>query len=371
MAAACFFLTVCGSGPSTIACPASSGATCTCGSAGTAACPIMPGPEFLYAPSVNQVQAFSIDHSTGALTSVGTATGPTAVLYPMAAVNNQFLYAPDSLNAQLWGYSINQTTGALTSLGSPFSTGTFSVPAGLASPPGSNFLYAADVAGIDAFTVSSSGTPTAISGPPIAGGSFDLAADPSGQFLYASDFASAGSVYAFTIDSAGTLTAVPNSPFTDPGQGVQTVSRQTIVDTGSFVYVVVPGANQLAAFSIQSGTGALVPIANAPFATGNSPLDLAYGNGFLYVNNVLDGTISGYSVNSSTGALTPLMGSPFAIVGAALTVDSLGQYLYAFGAGGILGFSINSSSGALTAVNGSPFPASLAENMTVVQIPPP
>jgi len=112
VAALFWFLTSCGSS-SKVACPASSGATCTCGLASAAACPVMPGPEFLYAAGVNQIQAFSIDRSTGQLTSVGSATGPTAVLYPMAAVNNQFLYVPDSLNAQLWGYSINQTTGVV------------------------------------------------------------------------------------------------------------------------------------------------------------------------------------------------------------------------------------------------------------------
>jgi len=359
-------LGACGTTTPPIVCNGGAG---MCGS-GTEACPVNPGPESLYATGISQILAFSIDHNTGALTAAGSVTGPTVTLYPMASVNNQFLYVPDSLNAQLYGFSINLTTGALSSLGSPFSTGAFSLPGGLASPPGSSLLYAADVDRIDPFTISASGTPTAFSGPLVSGGSLDLAADPSGKFLYASDLGSPGGVFAFTIDSTGALTAVPNSPFTDSGQGIQNGRPQGIVDTGSYVYLALSGTNQIAAFSIVSGTGALVPVPNSLFPAGTNPTSLVFANSFLYANN-LDGTISGYNINSANGVLSPLSGSPFAIVGGSLAVDFFGQYLYASGPGGIQAFSINATSGALTSVSGSPFPANGALNLTVVQIPPP
>jgi 6-phosphogluconolactonase len=365
-------LTSCSTSTPSIVCGAvnnSSSGVCKCGT-GTQACPITPGPEFLYATTIGQILAFSIDHNTGALTALGSATGPSVTLYPIASVNNQFLYVPDALNAQLDGFSINQTTGALTSLGSPFSTGGFSLPGGLASPAGSSLLYAADVSRVDAFTISASGTPTALSGPFVSGGNRDLAADPSGKFLYASDLDPPGGVFAVTIDSAGALTAVPDSPFTVP-QTLQNSQPRGIVDTGSYVYLALSGTNQIAAFSIVSGTGALAPVPSSPFSAGTSPTNLAYSSGFLYATNLGDGTISGYSVSSSSGALTPLEGSPFPIVGGSLAADSLGEYLYASEAGDIQAFSINSSSGALTPVSGSPFPANGALNLTVVQIPPP
>lgn len=116
--------------------PSSSG-TCTCGS-GTAACPVQPGPEFLYATTIGgQILAFSIDpNNNGALTPIGSVSGPSISL-GLTSVSNQFLYASDTHNAQIDGFSINQTTGALTALaGSPFSTGTLSLPGVLASPPG-------------------------------------------------------------------------------------------------------------------------------------------------------------------------------------------------------------------------------------------
>jgi len=352
--------------------PPSSNGTCRCGS-GTQACPVNPGPEFLYASSFSgQVLAYSIDHSTGALTPLASVTGPSMSIYPMAAVNHQFLYVPDSLHAQLYGFSIDQTTGALTALGgSPFSTGTLSLPEGLASPPGSNLLDAADILRVDGFNVGASGTPTALAQSPFTSviNSF-LAADPSGKFLYAWADDPQGGVFAFTIDSTGALTAVPNSPFTVPGQASQNGFLSGIVDTGSYVYVTLWSTNQIAGFSIVSGTGALVPVPNSPFAAGANPNSLVVANGFLYASN-LDGTISGYSIDASSGVLTPLANSPFTAAGTSLAVDSFGEYLYANEPGGIEAFKIDSTSGALSQINGSPFPASDPANLAVVQIPPP
>ncbi len=368
-------LTSCGTSTPVDIClaPSSSSATCTCGS-GTAACPISPGPEFLYASGGGTIAGFSIDHSTGALIQVTSATGPS-ISYGLAAVNNQFLFASDRSQGQLDGFSINQTTGVLTALqGSPFPTGNLTAPAGLASPPGSSFLYADDLAAVDSFTVSSAGMPSTIFGSPFpSGSSLFLAADPSGEFLYAPDAGPPGSVIAFTIDSTGALTAVPDSPFAIPGQTDGLPNG--IVDTGSYVYVTLSLTNQIAAFSIVPSTGALPPVPNSPFPTGANPTAIVFANGFLYVlNDVLnDGSISGYSINSSSGVLTPLSGSPFAIVGLTMATDSFNQYLYVAGLTGIQAFSIDPTSGSLTPVTGSPFPASLLlpQVLTVVQIPPP
>jgi 6-phosphogluconolactonase len=363
-------LASCTTAPSVV-CNVSSGGNCTCG-AGSEACPVNPGPEFLYAVGSGQILAFSIDHKSGALTTLGSVPGPSVSL-GLTAVNHQFLYASDSLAAQLDGFSINQTTGALTALvSSPFSTGTISFPVGLASPPGSDLLYAADAGRVDAFTVSPSGIPTALSSSPFPSGSgLFLAVDPSGSFLYTAidDPTGTGGVFAYTIDSAGALTAVPGSPFALPGQIGSNSRPFGIVDTGSYVYAALSATNQIAAFSITSGTGALTPVTGSPFSTGATPLALVFASGFLYALN--DGGISGYSINSSTGVLTPLSGSPFAIIGGAMTTDSFGQYLYVFGPTGIQAFNINSTSGALTTVTGSPFSAGEATVLTVVQIPPP
>jgi 6-phosphogluconolactonase (cycloisomerase 2 family) len=337
------------------------------------ACPISPGPEFLYATSIGgQILAFSIDHNSGALTTIGSVPGPSPPSLGLTTVNNQFLYASDTHNAQLDGFSINQTTGALTALaGSPFTTGTFSFPGDLTSPPGSSLLYAADADTIDAFTMSAAGAPTALSVSPfLPEVNFFLAVDPSGKFLYASDDDPPGGIFAFTIDSTGVLAAVPDSPFTIPGQTVPNSLPLGIVDTGSYVYAALSQTNQIAAFSIVSGTGALSPVPGSPFSAGATLITVVFANGFLYA--LYDGGISGYSVNSNNGVLTPLSGSPFAIIGGSISIvtDSFGEYLYVSELAGIQAFSINSTSGALTPVAGSPFPGSGATLLTVVQIPP-
>jgi 6-phosphogluconolactonase (cycloisomerase 2 family) len=291
--------------------------------------------------------------------------------YGLAAVNNQFLFASDRSQSQLDGFSINPITGALTALqGSPFPTGAFTVPAGLASPPNGSFLYAADIASVDAFTVSSGGLPTAISGSPFpSGSSLFLTADPSGSFLFSVDDDPPGGVIAFAIGSTGALTEVPNSPFTIPGQTVPDSMPYGIVNNGSYVYTTLSLASQVAGFAIAGGTGALSSVPNSPLPAGTNPTGIVIANSFLYALN--SGSISGYSINSNSGLLTPIAGSPFAISGLSLAADSFGQYLFVGGPASIQAFTIDAASGMLTPISGSPFAAAGASLLTVVQIPPP
>jgi 6-phosphogluconolactonase (cycloisomerase 2 family) len=218
--------------------------------------------------------------------------------------------------------------------------------------------------------------PTALSGSPfVPEANFSLTVDPAGKFLYASDDDPPGGIFAFTIDSTGALTAVPDSPFTIPGQGAPDSQPLGIVDTGSYVYAALSNTNQIAAFSIVSGTGALTPVPGSPFSAGTNPTAVVLAGNFLYAINssdrTIDSTISGYSINSANGVLAPLAGSPFAIAGISLAIDYFGEYLYVNGSTGIQAFSIDFTSGALTPVSGSPFPPGEAVLLTVVQIPPP
>lgn len=278
----------------------------------------------------------------------------------------------------MFGYAINQSSGALSALvGSPFSTGPLSVPAGLGTAPGSStaFLYAADAGSIDGFSVNpTTGLPTAILGSPFASGTnLWLAVDPGGKFLYSTDQDLPGGIFGFTIGSTGALSLVSGSPFTIPGQTVSNSQPVGIVNTGTFVYAGLSATNQIVAFSIVSGTGALTPVPGSPFAAGTSPdlLVLARSGSFLYARNATDGTISGYSINPISGVLAPITGSPFQIPGGTMTTDPCGHYLYVTGAGGTRAFSIDSTSGTLSEVSGSPFPASGAFYLTTVQVPPP
>ncbi|PYV32280.1 MAG: hypothetical protein DMG22_13920 [Acidobacteria bacterium] len=327
--------------------------------------------------------ALTIDPGTGALTRLPVEVPPILCSGGIVAVGVQFLYISLPLTEgcppgvpEIFGFALDQTTGAPTALaGSPFSLPSDASPHGLAAVPNSHFLYVADGSRIDAFAVDSvTGVPTAIAGSPFASGeSLQLAVDPSGKFLYASDDDPPGGVLAFTIDSGGALTSVPGSPFTIPGQTVPNSRPTGIVDTGRFVYTALTASNQIAGFSIDSGTGALAPVAGSPFPAGSLPAVLAMANSFLYAVNEHDGSISGYGINSVTGVLTPLRGSPFARLSssATLAADTSGKFLYDSTTVGIQGYSIDACTGALTAAPGSSGSIDGSLWMTVVQFPSP
>jgi|SRR5271157_1354092 len=334
-----------------------------CGGASGISCYSQPGPEVLYGFAATQTLNFSViipvDPSTGGFGAF--SSGPTPFYANGAAVasNAQFLYISNSFidgqpnnGSQIFGFSISPTDGTLTPIaGSPFFLFPFpSSIQGLAVTPNGQFLYGADFSGfIYAFNIESgTGVPTLIPGSPFASGpNSQLVVDPSGKFLYASnDNDPVDSVLAFTIQPSGALTPVPDSPFAIPGPTGGTSEPYGIVDTGSFVYTAL--LNQVAAFSVDSATGALTPVPGSPFPAGNGASVFATANNFLYVVNSEDGTISGYSIDSGSGALTSLPDSPFGSGGETLTADPSGKYLYLGTFRGIQGYNIDPTTGALT-----------------------
>ncbi len=135
----------------------------------------------------------------------------------------------------------------------------------------------------------------------------------------------------------------------------------------------------VAAFSIDSSTGALTPVVGSPFTTGNGPLSVAVDQSgkYLYTANSFDNTISAFAIDAGTGALTSVSGSPFATgaVGGfpfALALDPAGMFLYTAnqGSDNISGLSINVTTGALTLISGSPFAGVTNPfDLTIVKIP--
>jgi 6-phosphogluconolactonase len=361
------FLIACGSSTKPIfACPGTGGSTCSCNVV-AAGCPLQLN-EYLYTSSSSgQVSAFSITDATGVLTSLNsTVTGPASA--GLTYVDDRFVFISDPSHAQLDGYSFDQTGGLSGLAGSPFSLGPSSAPQGLASPAnGAQLLYAADGAAVDAFSTSSAGVPTAIIGSPFPSGTNSyLTTDPNGQFVFTSIDDAPGGIFGFIIGSTGALTEIPGSPFAIPGQTVANSQPAGIAANENNVYAALAGSNQIAAFSITTGTGVLTPVANSPYPAGTAPTTLVLANSYLYAINSVDSTISGYSVDSSTGALTPLANSPFSIAGTALTADYTGEYLYVSGSTGIQAFTIDSTTGDLTPISGSPYAASDVLSLIVV-----
>jgi 6-phosphogluconolactonase len=335
-----------------VVCPATSS---ECGCGGNVPC---VAPQYLFATNTSgQVALFPVDYSTGALGTPATASGPTAGL-GIAALGGQFLYASDFQTAQIYGWTIGANGSLSVTPGSPFTTGPLSVPGGLAADATGEMIYAAGAGTITGYAVNSMGalnsTVTATSGL-----NFFLTLDPADQYLFASVDEPPGSIAAFTVDSTtGALSSVAGSPFAaDPNNASNCQPGQIVVDpSGNYVYVPLYATNQVAAFSIVKPAGTLTPVPGSPFAAGEHPESIIAVNNLLYVGNFGDDTLSGYSIDASTGVLTPLAGSPFQVHGAQMVSDPLGRYLYITGAGGIQVFSIDPTTGALTPIAGSPFP---------------
>ncbi len=284
--------------------------------------PDQSGLEMLYAPPIadflNTFPAIVIDPSTGGFNSFFDVNNNFACTGGVVTVAAQFLYVslpPNCLaeGGQLFGYSLAPSTGEATPIpGSPFSFEGVISPQGLAASPNGEFLYLADSGQIDAFTVDGeTGVPTPVKGSPFASGNNQqLTVDPSGKILYASNDNGFGSVLAFAIESTGALKKIAGSPFLIPETTAIPAEPAGIVDTGKFVYTALYGSNGIAAFSVNSNTGALTRVPGSPFATGASPAYLALAGSFLYVVNEADGNISGFAINPASGALTPVPDRP-------------------------------------------------------------
>jgi 6-phosphogluconolactonase (cycloisomerase 2 family) len=302
-----------------------------------------------------------IDPTTGEFHPVSSGLVPFFANSEAVVSNAQFLYVSNSFidgqpdnGSQILGYSISPRNGKLTPISEP-SFFRFPSPIsiqGLAATPDGRFLYGANYNGsIYAFRVNKeTGILDPIPGSPFASGANpQLAIDPTGRFLYASNDDSPGSVLAFTIDSTGALTPIPGSPFAIPASTiVPNTEPYGILDTGRFVYVALSATNRIAAFSADSQSGVLTPVAGSPFAAGNFPIVFASLGEFLYVVNASDGSISGYRSDPNTGALAPVLGSPFGTDSGALAIDPSGKYLYSGRGSGIQSYNIDSQTGALT-----------------------
>jgi 6-phosphogluconolactonase len=210
-----------------------------------------------------------------------------------------------------------------------------------------------------------SGVLTQIAGSPysVGDGVISLALHPSGKFLYAANPGAGGSpendISLFTIASDGALTEV--FPRTSVAPSASLPKLMIMDPAGAFLYVANALSNNISVFSIDSGTGALTPLAGSPFSIGVPPLSmqLAPSGNFLFVSipSLSSGSILSYSVNSGT----PTLVSSISTDGPnpnGLAIDPSGTHLYAanFGSNSISVFNIGtpSSPGALTAVSGAP-----------------
>jgi 6-phosphogluconolactonase len=288
-----------------------------------------------------------------------------------------FLYVANSTSNTVTGFTVNHTSGDLTPVGTAIlptpvcsnpSTCNFN-PMGVAVDSGGQFVFVLNqgstvpvvAPSISVFSIDPvRGLLTQVGGSPFAAPATPefIVASPNSEFLYVSS--GSGTISAFSIGSTGTPSPVAGSPFS-AGADI----RGMVIDSqGKFLYAADHGNNQVASFSIQ-GSGALAPVAGSPFSAGTQPVMAAVDSTgtFLYVANQGSNNVSAYKV--SAGVPTQVTGSPFATAGTGvinptqpsfLVVDPTNAFLYVGDQGtrDIAGFSIKSD-GTLTMVTNSPF----------------
>jgi 6-phosphogluconolactonase (cycloisomerase 2 family) len=189
------------------------------------------------------------------------------------------------------------------------------------------------------------------------------------NFLYTNDdpLDLPNTVSAFSVDAAGALVPLPGSPFETGGRahGGNGYSGRRIIASpdGRFLFVSNTGSNDISVFAIDGDNGDLAPVADSPFATGNSnngvSLTVTPNSKFLYVTSLNGSNILGYSV-ADDGRLSQLPGFPLPLSSApmnsAISPDGrfLAVALLRFDMGLIAMFTIGSD-GSLTVLPSSPF----------------
>ena len=321
------------------------------------------GCQFVYSTTNSgQILTFPVSTSgmLGTPTSVSGPANSTGIVTVSPGGLQLYVYVSDPGNNAIRAYAVSNSDGSLSSAPSG--------PYPVSSTPGEltcfgTTLYVASSAGsIFAFTVSTDGSLTSVSGSPFSAGAglSHLAAIPSATvgntaFLYAANADDPnGSITAFTIGSNGALAPVPGSPFATVANG----GPEGFYDGGNILYVALKNANAVVALTINAD-GSLSPIAGSPFPAGHGTSSLSAADGFLFAANNLDGTISSYSMDPVSGALTQVTGSPFtaAVPSGDVLYDNGKLFLPDASSNTINGFAPDPASGIVTSLSGSPFQA--------------
>jgi 6-phosphogluconolactonase len=293
------------------------------------------------------VSMYTIDPNSGALASIGPPVstydyGDSAGSVTVAP-SGKFVYVTNSGDAydpdygSIAMYTVNATTGALTS------TGTISgncpglcFPSSLVVDPSGKFAYVATGGGsvpynvgmytIDATTGALTSMGTIAAGTdPVA-----VAVDPSGKFAYVvnENVGSAGNVSMYAINAAtGALTSIGTV-----AAGADPVSA-TVDPSGKFAYVTNSGSNDVSMYAIDATTGTLTSMGT--IAAGTDPISVAvdpFGK-FAYVTNFSSNDVSMYTIDSTTGSLTVIGMMTVGLSPTSIAIHPSGKFAYVTNSG--------------------------------------
>jgi 6-phosphogluconolactonase len=331
------------------------------------------------------INQYSIDYQSGALTQIGTpiAAGNNPVKV-VAAPNGKFIYVVNQGDSTVQEFAV-QTDGTLASK-NKYNTGTS--PTAVAIDPQGAFLYVTFTyqagfsagnpgpGGVSIFPVNadnSLGTPLTQN---VGNNPIGVSVSYFNHFVYVLDQEPSpkSTVLGFSQNtSTGALTPVPGTTITTvAGKTVATgypagVTPSAIAEepTSRFVYVTDQAANQLIGYTA-APSGALTPMVNGPFQTGQYPVGLTIDptGKLIYVVNYNSNTVQGYQIDLGTGSPSGSVGAfatPVDVGPTCVAIDpALGTNLYVSSGLGntVTGEKVTVNTGALQVVQNSPFLAS-------------
>ena len=182
----------------------------------------------------------------------------------------------------------------------------------------------------------------------------------SGSYVYVSAYDSTASpkpvgyVFGFAVGSNGVLTPVSGSPWLAGRQPSALASDPT----GSYLYVTDFGSAEVLGYSISSG--ALTPLSGSPFPAGNQPSAIVVNPTYpyLFVTNSLDANVTAYSM--SNGTLNRLGSFSTGLDPVAVGVDpSTNRFIYVanFLGNNVNNYVLSTADGSLYNAKNSPYGA--------------
>ena len=268
----------------------------------------------------NDVSAFSIDTTTGALTLVGSPVpaGPFPDFLGIALAatpNGSFAIAANG--GPIAVYSVAANCGISPIAGSPFPV--LAGTDGIKVSQNGSFLAVAEGFQYEMFSIAADGSLTSVGGFPITGGNFGAGVDincPSTHLYGAEANFGMNILDGYSISSTGTLTPLAGSPFENTlgsnsnvvllgaKPGTKPIARD------KFAFVSNQISNTVTVFTVAK-SGALSGVAAFPISSTLFPsgMDTSPDGSLLYVSNFFN-AVNVFSV-SSKGHLTEVVGSPF------------------------------------------------------------
>lgn len=326
------------------------------------------------------VSGYTIDTTSGELTSTGTATAGSLPDSVAIDRSGRFAYVANLGDNSISAFTIDARAGVLASAGTVTTGGTGAQFVSV--DPLSRFVFAASWSSSDvsvytinastgALTKTDCGGGAGCNGSNFAVGSIpntNVAFDPAGKYAYLA-VSGADTVVQYDVDQAtGALSnGVAVAAGTFPGYVV-------VHPAGTFAYAANTTSGDISAYTVSATTGTLAQIDcgggtgcnGKNFVTGAAPMGLVIDptGAFLYAANYNDNTISAFTIDAATGALAAVAGSPYAVDGnaygdASVAIDPSGRFLYATSVKGndVAGFAIDGATGQLTPLTASPFAA--------------